>query len=89
MAITPATPTPWIDRPVISAKPLDTPHMIAPRLKRVNAIGHSGLRPKTPENVAKHGWKMVVVRNEVSAQKASTAEPWMSWVITYFVRFWE
>jgi hypothetical protein len=49
--------------------------MIAPRLKRVSAMSHSGLRPKTPENVAKHGWKMVVVRNEVSAQNASTAEP--------------
>jgi hypothetical protein len=53
--------------------------MIAPRLKRVSAMSHSGLRPKTAENVAKHGWKTVVVRRkEVPAQNASTAEPSIS-----------
>jgi hypothetical protein len=45
---------------------LEPPHMIAPRLKRVSAISHSGLQPKTPENVAKHGWKTVVVRKKGS-----------------------
>jgi hypothetical protein len=76
-AIMPPPPTPWIERPdSISVKLWETPHMIAPAAKKVNAANKAALRPNECEKETNVGWKTVDVRrNEVPAQKASIAVP--------------